>query len=325
MSEAERWTRVKEIFDAVVAVRIEDREARLRDLCGGDRALQVDVESLLAADAAGESVFGQRIDRALREEVFDAVAGVLDASAPLGPGDRLGIYEITGLLGAGGMGRVYRARDTTLGRDVALKLLPDVLLADPDRRARFEREARVLASLNHPNIGSIYGVHEGDPSASSGLPIKALVLELVEGETLADRIAREALPSAPPRGLPIDEVVSIASQVIEALEAAHEQGIVHRDLKPANIKITPEGRVKVLDFGLARAMGGTGSGPQMANSPTVTVGATRDGVLLGYGSVHEPGTGSRKGRGQTHGHLGVRLCALRNADRRTGVRGRRRR
>ena len=288
MSEAERWTRVKEIFDAVVAVRIEDREARLSDLCGGDRALQADVESLLAADAAGESVFGQRIDCALREEVFDAVAGVLDASALLGPGDRLGIYEITGLLGAGGMGRVYRARDTTLGRDVALKILPDVLLADPDRRARFEREARVLASLNHPNIGSIYGVYEGDPSASSGLPIKALVLELVEGETLADRIAREAAPSAPTRGLPIDEVVSIASQVIEALESAHEHGIVHRDLKPANIKITPEGRVKVLDFGLARAMGGTGSGPQMANSPTVTVGATRDGVLLGTAPYMSP-------------------------------------
>ena len=193
------------------------------------------------------------------------------------------------------MGRVYRARDTTLGREVALKILPDLWLADPDRRARFEREARMLASLNHPNIGSIYGVHEGEPSPGTGLAVKALVLELVEGETLADRIALHAQPSASRRGLPIDEVVSIASQVIEALEAAHERGIVHRDLKPANIKVTPEGRVKVLDFGLARAMGGTGSGPQIANSPTITVGGTQDGVLLGTAPYMSP----EQARGRT--------------------------
>ena len=228
--------------------------------------------------------------------MFSAVADVLDDRAhALTPGDRLGTYEVIGLLGAGGMGRVYRARDTTLGRDVALKILPDLCLADPDRRARFEREARLLASLNHPNIGSIYGVQESAPFKGSGLPVRALVLELVEGDTLADRITLQAQPSESRRGLPIDDVLSIASQVIEALEAAHERGIVHRDLKPANIKVTPEGRVKVLDFGLARAMSGTGSGPQMANSPTVTVGGTQDGVLLGTAPYMSP----EQARGRT--------------------------
>ena len=296
MSEAERWTRVKAIFDAAVACPVDERAALVRAMCGDDRALQADVESLLAADAGHKPVFEHSVDRAMRGQVFGAVADVLDHQASaLAPGDRLGTYEITGLLGAGGMGLVYRAHDTTLGREVALKILPDRWLADPDRRARFEREARLLASINHPNIGSIYGVHEGDPSQGSGLPVKALVLELVEGETLADRIALQALPSASRRGLPVDEVVRIASQVIDALEAAHERGIVHRDLKPANIKITPEGRVKVLDFGLARAMGGTGSGPQIANSPTITVAGTHDGVLLGTAPYMSP----EQARGRT--------------------------
>jgi serine/threonine protein kinase/Tol biopolymer transport system component len=296
VSEAGRWTRVKEIFDAVVARRIEDRAAVVRDMCGDDRDLQAEVESLLAADSANESVFEPPVDLALRGHLFSAVAGVLDDKAPaLTPGQRLGTYEIAGLLGAGGMGLVYRARDTTLGREVALKILPDRSLAHPDHRARFEREARLLASLNHPNIGSIYGMQEGEPAPGSGWVVKALVLELVEGDTLADRIAANAQPSASRRGLPIEEVVSYASQVIEALEAAHERGIVHRDLKPANIKVTPEGRVKVLDFGLARAMGSTGSGPQIANSPTVTVNGTQSGVLLGTAPYMSP----EQARGRT--------------------------
>jgi serine/threonine protein kinase len=289
VSEAERWTRVKEIFDAVVAGRVEDRAVLVRDMCGDDRALQAEVESLLAADAHNGSVFDPSVDRDMRGRVFSAVAGVLDHQTPaLTPGERFGPYEITGLLGAGGMGLVYRVRDTTLGRDVALKILPDLWMANPDRRARFEREARLLASLNHPNIGSIYGVHESEPSPGSGMAVKALVLELVEGETLADRIALHSQPSASRRGMPIDDVVSLASQVIEGLEAAHECGIVHRDLKPANIKITPSGRVKLLDFGLARAMSGTDSGPQIAHSPTNTVGGTQDGVLLGTAPYMSP-------------------------------------
>src|SRR5262245_36456103 len=152
---------------------------------------------------------------------------------PLGPGARLGPYEIVAAIGAGGMGEVYRARDTRLQRDVAIKVLPDALAADPERIARFEREAQLLASLNHPHIGAIYGLEE-----------RALVLELVEGDTLADRIALGPIP--------FDEAIPIARQVAEALEAAHEQGIIHRDLKPSNIKITPDGSVKVLDFGLAK-------------------------------------------------------------------------
>ena len=150
---------------------------------------------------------------------------------------RVGPYEILSALGAGGMGEVYRARDTKLNRDVALKILPDTFAIDPDRVARFKREAQVLASLNHPHIAAIYGFED------SGA-IHALVLELVEGETLADRIARGPIP--------LDEALPIARQIAEALEAAHEQGIIHRDLKPANIKITPDGVVKVLDFGLAK-------------------------------------------------------------------------
>jgi serine/threonine protein kinase/Tol biopolymer transport system component len=296
VSETERWARVKEIFDAAVACPIDDRAALVHDMCSHDRALQADVESLLAADAGASSRVGQPVDRDIRGDVFSAIAGVLDhRTHAFAPGNRLGTYDITGPLGAGGMGRVYRARDTTLGREVALKILPDRWLADPDRCARFEREARMLASLNHPNIGSIYGVHESEPSPSTGLVVKALVLELVEGETLADVIARHAQPTASRSGLSIDDVVSYASLVIEALEAAHERGIVHRDLKPANIKVTPDGRVKVLDFGLARAMDSSGSGPGIASPPTVTVSDTQDGVLLGTAPYMSP----EQARGRT--------------------------
>jgi len=155
---------------------------------------------------------------------------------PLTSGLRLGPYEVVTLLGRGGMGEVYRARDTKPRREVALKVLPEAFAADPDRLARFTREAHVLATLNHPNIAAIYGVEDsGD--------IHALVLELVEGPTLTDRIATGSLS--------VSETLKIATQITDAFEAAHEKGIIHRDLKPANVKVTPEGRVKVLDFGLA--------------------------------------------------------------------------
>jgi len=157
---------------------------------------------------------------------------------PLGPGATLGPYEVLAPLGAGGMGEVYRARDTRLGRDVAIKVLPGDVADDAERLSRFRREAHVLASLNHPGIGAIHGLEEVD-----GKPF--LVLELVEGETLEERTARGRIP--------VDEAVAIACQIAEALEEAHEHGIVHRDLKPANVKLTPEGKVKVLDFGLAKA------------------------------------------------------------------------
>jgi serine/threonine-protein kinase len=205
----------------------------------------------------------------------------------LSTGTRVGSYEIVNAIGAGGMGEVYRARDTKLNRDVALKILPDAFAADPDRLARFRREAQVLASLNHPHIAAIYGFEDA-PFASSGhAAVHALVLELVEGPTLADRVARGPIP--------LDEALPIAKQIAEALEAAHEQGIIHRDLKPANIKVRPDGAVKVLDFGLAKALDpASGSALQasgaVTNSPTLVSPAlmTGVGVLLGTAAYMAP-------------------------------------
>ena len=187
-------------------------------------------------------------------------------------GHSLGPYRIVDLLGRGGMGEVYHAHDTTLGRDVAIKILPSFFTTDADRRGRFDREARVLAALNHPHIGAIYDVQETDG-------VRALVLELVEGDTLADRIATGAASRS--------EALSIARQIAEALEAAHEKGVVHRDLKPANIKITPQGVVKVLDFGLAKATG-DGAGSDLTQSPTAAIGGTHAGVILGTAAYMSP-------------------------------------
>src|SRR5215470_6697108 len=189
------------------------------------------------------------------------------------PSARLGPYEVLSPIGAGGMGEVYRARDGKLGRDVAIKVLPAAFAADPERLARFRREAQVLASLAHPNVAHIYGVEEAGG-------VDALVLELVEGETLAERIARGALP--------VDEALDFARQVADALEAAHEKGIVHRDLKPANVKITPQGKVKVLDFGLAKAVAGDPSSPDATQSPTITAAATQAGVVIGTAAYMSP-------------------------------------
>jgi serine/threonine protein kinase len=197
----------------------------------------------------------------------------------LSSGTRLGAYEIVSLLGAGGMGEVYRARDTKLNRDVALKVLPEAFAADAERLARFKREAQVLASLNHQHIAAIYGFEDSGE-------MHALILELVEGPTLADRIAKGPIP--------LDEALPIAKQIAEALEAAHEQGIIHRDLKPANIKLRPDGTVKVLDFGLAKlldttAAGEAGYSPGLTNSPTITTPAmTQLGVILGTAAYMSP-------------------------------------
>ena len=188
------------------------------------------------------------------------------------PGATLGPYSVIAKIGEGGMGEVYRATDTKLDRDVALKVLPQAFTDDPDRLARFEREAKVLASLNHPNIGHIYGLEEAEGQ-------KALVLELVEGPTLADRIAQGSIP--------LEETVAIASQIAEALEAAHEQGIIHRDLKPANVKVKDDGTVKVLDFGLAKALDPTPEGDP-SQSPTLTAAATRMGVIMGTAAYMAP-------------------------------------
>jgi serine/threonine protein kinase/Tol biopolymer transport system component len=189
-------------------------------------------------------------------------------------GRQIGPYTIQNLLGAGGMGEVYRARDTKLGRDVALKILPTQFTANADRRARFEREARLLALLNHPHIGAIYGFEDAGN-------VPALVLELVAGDTLDDHMRRAPLPLA--------EALAVAQQIADALDAAHRTGIIHRDLKPSNIKITPDGFVKVLDFGLAKALAAAeGSGPDLPPSPTVTADGTTGGVILGTAAYMSP-------------------------------------
>ena len=200
-----------------------------------------------------------------------AAARVVTAQALI-VGQQLGAYQIQGRLGAGGMGEVYRAHDTKLGRDVAIKILPRVFTSDPERLARFEREARLLAALNHSNIGAIYGLEDAD-----GVP--ALILELVEGQTLADHLVKGPLP--------VPDALKIASQIADALEAAHEKGIVHRDLKPANI-VLRDLTVKVLDFGLAKAIVGDGSGPDVSRSPTIPAGGSREGVILGTAAYMSP-------------------------------------
>jgi serine/threonine protein kinase/Tol biopolymer transport system component len=249
----DRWPDVSRVFSAAAPLDGPSRNAYLDDACRHDPALRAAVESLLGAhDNAGS---------------FGEAPGV----APLGtvkrlaPESQLGPFRIESLLGAGGMGEVYRAYDTKLHRAVAIKVLPDFFAQHPDRLARFEEEARALAALNHPHVGAIYGLEE-----SAG--IVALVLELVEGPTLAERLAVGPLA--------FGEVVWITRQLAEGLEAAHEHGIVHRDLKPANIKITPDGNVKILDFGLAKTAGSqavTGT----ASSVAVHRGATQMGAVLG--------------------------------------------
>jgi eukaryotic-like serine/threonine-protein kinase len=189
------------------------------------------------------------------------------------PGNRVGPYEIVGAIGAGGMGEVYRARDTRLGRDVALKVLPQALAGDQERMARFRREAQVLASLNHPNIAAIYGFEDSSD-------VHALVMELVEGPTLADRIKTGAIP--------IDEALPIAKQIAEGLEYAHERGIVHRDLKPANIKLSSNDAVKILDFGLAKALEGDAASVDISSSPTISRMATQAGIILGTAAYMSP-------------------------------------
>jgi hypothetical protein len=262
----ERWQQIDQALKAVLARPEPERAAAVRDLIADDETLGTEVASLLShlARASGAG-FGE------------TPVAVKVPHATL-VGRQLGPYSVHGWLGSGGMGDVYRALDTTLGRDVALKTLPEPWLIDSHRRLRFEREARLLASLNHPNIGAIFGVHESDG-------VRALVLELVEGDTLAERIARPERGDTGRRGLPLSDVTAIALQLLAALEAAHERGIVHRDLKPANIKITPDERVKVLDFGLARALSDEGD---LAGGGETGASDTRPGALLGTAAYMSP-------------------------------------
>ncbi len=236
---SDRHDLISDLYHRALGLAPEERAAFLVEASNGDDALREEVESLLDYEPASA--------RLLERPAVAAAAAATGATSMI---DRqIGPYTILAPLGAGGMGEVYRARDSKLGRDVAIKILPSHFTADPERRSRFAREARTLATLNHPHIGAIYGLEEADG-------VSALVLELVEGQTLADRLERGPLPLA--------QALTIARQVAEALDAAHEKGIVHRDLKPANIvlqgapdRLSADVRAKVLDFGLAKPTGGS--------------------------------------------------------------------
>ena len=261
----DQWEKVSRVYHAALARREEEREVFLSDACAGDNALRMEVEALLACDPAAE--------RFLDSPAME-VAARMEKGSPAEDslvGRQIGVYRITSLLGAGGMGEVYRAHDTKLNREVAFKVLPDLFAADPQRLKRFRREAQALAALNHPSIAHIHGFEEADG-------VQALVMELVDGPELEALIARGPMA--------LGDALPIARQIAEALEEAHQHGIIHRDLKPANIKVRDDGTVKVLDFGLAKAFD-----PRSAdgvNSPTHDASATEMGLIVGTPSYMAP-------------------------------------
>lgn len=262
---SDRWQQIEQLYHAALEREGNQRAAFLKNACAGDDALRREVESLLAHEKGVGSF--------LEAPALEAAAKMLgkDASRSL-VGRRIGSYQVLSLLGAGGMGEVYEARDSKLGRNVAIKVLPAAFEHDAERLARFQREARMLAALNHPNIATIYGLEQSEG-------VHYLVMELVAGHTLAERASAGALS--------IEEALKIGGQIAEALEAAHEKGVIHRDLKPANVKVTPEGRVKVLDFGLAKAFAGDG-GLDLSNAPALTAMGTEEGRILGTPAYMSP-------------------------------------
>ena len=268
-----RWQQIERLFHDALARPPEERAAFLDRSCAGDESLRREVNALLDSPATA--------NRFLDRDALEVAAGLVSVSnMPVLAGGRLGVYQLQDRIGAGGMGEVYRAHDTRLGRDVAIKILPPDLSADPHRQARFEREARLLAALNHPNIGAVYGFEES--VTETGEKVRGIVLELIEGETLSERVRR--------RPLPIPEALVIAKQIADALDAAHEKGIIHRDLKPANIKIAPDGVVKVLDFGLAKTVADSA-----AFTHSVAAGNTVEGSVLGTAAYMSP----EQARGQS--------------------------
>ena len=268
-----RWQQIERVFHEALERPLEERAAFLDRSCAGDESLRREVNALLESPATAHGF----LDR----DALEVAAGLVSVSKmpPALSDRRLGVYQLHERIGSGGMGEVYRAHDTRLGRDVAIKILPHGFSADPNRQARFEREARVLAALNHPNIGAVYGFEEG--LGESGETVRGIVLELIEGETLSERVRRGPLPIA--------EAVAIARQMADALDVAHEKGIVHRDLKPANIKIAPDGVVKVLDFGLAKIAA------DAAFTQSVVPGNTVEGAILGTAAYMSP----EQARGQS--------------------------
>ena len=256
--DAERWARIKQIFTSALEQPEHERRAFLEKACGAGAALRQEVERLLA-EQEGPAL------------VSPAAELPTATALELAPGETVAHYRVERKLGEGGMGVVYQATDTKLRRQVALKALRPDFVQDRDRMARFEREAHILASLNHPHIAGIYGLEQQDGR-------QFLVLELIPGPTLAERLAKGSIP--------MREALGLAQQVAEALEAAHGKGVIHRDLKPANVKITPEGQVKVLDFGLARALAGEQAGPDL--SRTETLESTEKGMIVGTPAYMSP-------------------------------------
>ena len=271
---SKRWRRVERVYLSALDRKDVERSAVLDDLCGGDETLRHDVESLLRVQPEARNFLDTGAMAVAAEIMRDEVGTDLI-------GQTLDGYTITGRLGAGGMGEVYRAHDSRLGREVAIKVLPLELANDPDRLSRFDREARALAALNHPNIATIHGIAQTAEAASSGQAsaVRAIVLELVEGPTLSERLARGPVP--------LDEALAIARQIAEALDAAHEKGIIHRDLKPSNIKIRPDGGVKVLDFGLAKLVNHDGTSG-FNGTEHLADAATQPGLVIGTTAYMSP-------------------------------------
>jgi eukaryotic-like serine/threonine-protein kinase len=252
----EQWQEVKKILASALEQPPHERAAYLDQACA-ESSLRREVESLILAHERTQTT------------ILDRPAG---QPKSLAIGSTLGLYEILAHIGAGGMGEVYQARDTKLGRNVPIKILPSAFTDDPEKVARFRREARLLASLNHPNIATIHGWED-----SGG--VHYLVMELIPGQTLAERLTAGPLDTA--------EALAVSRQIVEALETAHEQGVIHRDLKPSNVKLTPDGRVKVLDFGLAKALAGERT-VDLSQAPALTAAETDEGTLLGTPAYMSP-------------------------------------
>jgi eukaryotic-like serine/threonine-protein kinase len=274
----ERWKEIERLYNSALDFPPDRRKEFLAQSCMGDESLRREVERMLDSELEAET-FIERPAIEILAKGLAANAEQFKSTRSL-IGQSLGRYQIAGLLGKGGMGEVYEAKDQILGRNVAIKVLPEEFARDPERVARFKREAKLLASLNHPNIAAIYGLEESGE-------ISFLVLELVEGDTLADRIKAGSFS--------VQYALNLALQITEALEAAHEKGIIHRDLKPANIKVTPAGQVKILDFGLAKALAGAPSELNPSNSITLSSAATQHGMILGTASYVSPEQARGKG------------------------------